>query len=405
MISRLAASPSSVLRLVLAMGFELLWAGCGAFDESSRDVRIGDQHGKDKPTVTQSELQQDVQRFTSEFMFRVSESAKPLQQSPDLVRRKTAMQRVLVYNATALDIATGPLPELNVVDMLVFVSLSRHVLQDHWLPKQFGAEGQPLLQAFLASEQDAWGITGKILSDAQQAQLGGLIEGWRSTHPDQRYVEGVRFREFSARAGEVGEERARRARGLFGQLKSATQSADQALLMGERALFLAHRLPFLVRLQARIGVQETIGDSMTQLGQLEALAAHAPEIQPVLHELTVLTGNATLAAREAHALLQAGGPYLELLSHNGAQPGDTTGARGKNLAEMLGKLDRISERSVTLLRDLRETLPTDPRAAADEIEARVDGLARRWLGYLLALGAGWSACFWGGYYVVKRLRA
>ena len=50
-------------------------------------------------------------------------------------------------------------------------------------------------------------------------------------------------------------------------MRSASRAANQALLLSERGLFLFHRLPFLWRLQARLGVREVLGDSFLQLGQ------------------------------------------------------------------------------------------------------------------------------------------
>jgi hypothetical protein len=101
-------------------------AGCAAFDESTRDVRMSSEFGR-KPgePVSQAELLEDVQRFTSDFMLRIADRATPLEESPSAVVREAALRRVLVYESMALDIASGPLPELNLVDMLVFVSLSR----------------------------------------------------------------------------------------------------------------------------------------------------------------------------------------------------------------------------------------------------------------------------------------
>ncbi len=49
--------------------------------------------------------------------------------------------------------------------------------------------------------------------------------------------------------------------GVFTTVKGAVSTADQGVLLANRALFLSQRYPFLVRLQTRLGVQETIEDS------------------------------------------------------------------------------------------------------------------------------------------------
>jgi len=64
-------------------------------------------------------------------------------------RQSLALRRLLLYGSSTLDIASGPRPEVNVVDMLVFVSLSRQTLENYWIPKVFGDDGLPLTAAFV----------------------------------------------------------------------------------------------------------------------------------------------------------------------------------------------------------------------------------------------------------------
>jgi hypothetical protein len=47
-------------------------------------------------------------------------------------------------------------------------------------------------------------------------------------------------------------------------VKVAARTANQALLLSERALFLVHRLPFLWRLQARLAAREMLSDALTR---------------------------------------------------------------------------------------------------------------------------------------------
>jgi hypothetical protein len=299
-------------------------------------------------------------------------------------------------------VASGPYPELNVVDMLVFVMLARGALEEYWIPTELGARGQPLLDAFTRAEERTRHLSAKILSVEQQEAVRELVADWRRRHPGVFVVEGVRFEQFAYRVGEVAEERARRARGLFGQIRSATRTADEALLLGERALFLSHRLPFLLRLQARVGTQEILLDS---LGNVQDVLRRVPELRPLLEELTVLTKNAGSAAHEARLLAEASVPLLDrlvgpsvALAPGAAQNGGEAAAS----ADVLGRLDAITRRSETLLRELRVLLPADPEAAARAVEDRVESLARRIAMYCLIVGLGWAIFFWTGYYLVKR---
>ena len=219
--------------------------------------------------MSQAELQQDVQRAATTFMDRIAQSSELLTQdgrSPD--EESALLRSVLRYNASIVDIATGPFPEVNALDMLVFAMLCRGALERHWIPRCFGKDGEPLVDAFVLLEESLWEIVGKVLDREQQHELRELVASWQTDHPDQYRVEGVRFQEFSEHAGEIENEKNRRARGLLGQVKSATRAADQAILISERAFFVAHRMPFLIRMQGRIGVRETLSDSLCHLDEL-----------------------------------------------------------------------------------------------------------------------------------------
>jgi hypothetical protein len=364
---------------------------------SSRDVRTpsGQSNGR---RVSQVELQQNVQRIATEFLERVAEAGEhAVDRAREPARREALVRHVLVYSASALDIATGPFPELNTLDMLVFSMLCRSALERHWIPQGLGDDGKALLAAFTHLERDMWNIAPKILDQKGATQLRELVASWKRANPDQFRVEGVRFQEFSEFAGTIETERARSARGVLRKVQAATQVADQALLMGERAFFVAHRLPFLIRLQARIGVQETLDDSLARLDNVKALLGDMPEVRPMLTDLVELTSSARAAAHEGRMLMAAADPQLQRL----------TEADGRELVlgmnATLQSANRLADRSLLLMREARGSLPSDPERSLAQIEQRVDSVLRRWVVYLLIVGFGWAVFFWSGYAVVKRL--
>lgn len=174
---------------------------------------------------------------------------------------------------------------------------------------------------------------------------------------------------------------------------------DQAMLMGERAFFVAHRLPFLLRLQARVGVQETLTDTLSQLDNVKSLSGDASDRRPMLDNLMELTGRAEAAAHEGRMLMAAADPQLQRLNY----------ADNRELLvgmnSTLESATRLADRSLLLMREMRGSLPNDPERSIAEVEARVDGVLRRWVVYLLIVGFAWSVFFWSGYAVVKRLSA
>jgi hypothetical protein len=164
-----------------------------------------------------------------------------------------------------MEIATGLSSEVNLLDMIVFVRLSRSVLERHWIPRLYGEEGRQLAEAFARAEKELADIAARTLSRAQREDLASIVDAWLAKHPDQIRVEGVRMAEFSSAAGSAAAERAGQAKGLLASVRTATSTANQAMLLSERALFLFHRMPFLWRLQARIAARQMLADAIAQL--------------------------------------------------------------------------------------------------------------------------------------------
>ncbi len=373
----------------------LILAGCGpAISAANRDVTIspsGSAGGK----VTQTELQEEIQRVATGFMDRAGQAIDPTSKdAPQRGRDETLMRLVLLYGSSALDIATGPYPEVNVLDMAVFATLCRNALERHWIPLGIGPGGDQLLTAFKALESDVWKILPRIISQQKQADLRALIAEWQRKNPNQFRVEGVRFHQFSWYASEASAQN--RAGGVLRDLRAAIALGDQALLISERAFFAAHRMPFLIRLQARLGVQETVTDTLSR-AEVEGLMAQVPALRPMLSELIELTDRAGTTAQEARMLMAAVDPALQRV---------TAPDNRELITGMAGTLDsanRLAERSLYLVREMRGSLPSDPEQTLSSLEQRADAALRRWIVYLLILGFAWSLFFWSGYVLVKRL--
>ena len=249
-------------------------------------------------TVPELELQQEMQRFATQFIDRVTQATETLEacsHRPEV--RDEALRKNLRYIGAALEIATGPIAEINLVDMMVFVRLCRAVLERHWIPELYGDDGAELAEIFATSDVDLSAVAAQSLPVAQRQQLASLIDSWLAANPDQFRVEGIRFSDFSAAAGAAGE-RAMQVKGFLASVKTATRAANQALLLSERVLFLVNRMPSLWRLQARLGAREMLGDAVTRLSD----GPQAPVAK---------------LAGEARHLLRTGAIYVAALTGGG----------------------------------------------------------------------------------------
>jgi len=185
--------------------------------------------------------------------------------------RPLAHKGKLRYVTAAFAIAVGPNPEVNLLDMVVFVTLSRIVVEEYWVPQVFGNEGKRLLDTFRKVESDIWTIAAKVLTPQEQQELRGVIQDWRKSHPDQTDVIGVRFGDFVEKLGKSS--LARRGGGFLG-IKGATRAADEIRLLAERGLFSLQWMPSLLRWQAELLLYEV---------------AATPEIQQLLSNTTQFT--------------------------------------------------------------------------------------------------------------------
>jgi hypothetical protein len=354
-----------------------------------------------------AEMQQEIQRVATTFIDRVAQVGEPLAEvGVGAPVREGLLRRVLLYLSSVLDIATGPYPEVNTLDMVVFMHLCRRALEHHWIPSGFGAPGETLANAFAQSEAEAWELAAKVLEAAKLAHLRELIADWERDHPTQFRVEGLRFREFAEYAGNVANEQSVKARGLLGQMKTATQAADQALLISERAFFLVHRLPFLLRLQIRIAVQESLSDSLSRLEDIEPVIRQLSTVRPLLGDLAVLATGTTETARETRLLVAALEPHVHALAERRSSAAGQAGGvaeHDRTLGGLLTSSSQLVTQLTTLLHETRGSLPADLSKTVDAVDQRLDRTIRRWGLYLLILGLAWAGFFWVGSFLVKRL--
>ena len=355
-----------------------------------------------------AEMQQEIQRVATNFIERVAQVGEPLAEiGVGAPRREGLLRRVLLYLSSMLDIATGPYPEVNTLDIVVFMHLCRRALERHWIPSGFGASGEALASAFAQSEAEAWELAAKVLEEAKLAHLRELIADWERDHPTQFRVEGLRFREFAEYAGNIANEQSVKARGLLGQMKTATQAADQALLISERAFFLLHRLPFLLRLQIRIAVQESLSDSLSRLEDIEPVIRQLSTVRPLLGDLAVLATGTTETTREARLLVAALEPHVHALAERrSSAAGRQAGAapeHDRTLGGLLTSSSQLVTQLTTLVRETRGSLPADLSKTVDAVDQRLDRTIRRWGLYLVVLGLAWAGFFWVGSFLVKRL--
>jgi hypothetical protein len=215
--------------------------------------------------MDEHELSQELQRFTTRFTDRVAQAAEVLEHSPSRRVRDEALRKTLGYMSSAIEIATGPHSEIDLLDMLVFVHLCRTVLDKHWIPMLYGEQGRELSETFAKSEAEIVDIADRALGPSRREHVASMVDSWLTDNPTQVRVEGIRLADFASGAARATADRMLEAKGILSSARMATQAANEAMLLAERAAFLLHRMPSVWRFQARLATREILGDSIAQV--------------------------------------------------------------------------------------------------------------------------------------------
>lgn len=272
---------------------------------------VGSQAGTAQTGMSRAELQDHLIRFSGNFAESLRGAFSTLDNSPSIDVRQAALDQRLRYSTAALDIALGPIPENNLLDMIVFFELCKDVLHDYWIPQIYGPAGQTVLAAFTTAESQLDRLGSRVLTDQEIALLDQITSDWRQEHPKQTDVEGVRMTEFSEETGARAKERQRELTGIQASVSGLMHSADQAVMLGERALYYAQRAPFLMRLQAKVAATELVDTSAEALENLPFSTKNLDDARSLLGELRGLLAESQATMRQGPELVKNSALNLE----------------------------------------------------------------------------------------------
>jgi hypothetical protein len=286
--------PFLLTLLLLTLG-----AGCRivrtAVDVPGQTVRAVTPGKKDKGALDPVEVQQKLLRFADEFSAQMIVGIDSLRRGTNAIEPAEALKWKILIVTESCSIASGPNAFANLLDMTVFVTVSRIVLEDHWQPKVYGASAQPMLDMCRSLETNIWGLAGTLLKSGQQEELRQAIGAWRQQHPVPEKVMGARALGFAtevARAKKADPAAPGSVFGLLGLdplsgLDPATREIALTRMFAERALFVTQWMPNLLRWQI-------------ELMSLNAVAM--PEVQQWVTNSTQIAASVDRFARVAEQL-------------------------------------------------------------------------------------------------------
>lgn len=145
MLMRAPGFPARFLLAVVACAMVL--SGCAVTNRLFRD------RAAEERAAALLQMQLAIMRFADEYTARVNAQVVAFQKAnPDPADRLRSQSWLVSQATSAFTIASGPNPELNAIDMLVFVTLSRMVMEDRWVDEDYGARAEGLLDEHRALE-------------------------------------------------------------------------------------------------------------------------------------------------------------------------------------------------------------------------------------------------------------
>ena len=278
-----------VLLLVVSA---MLLAGCTVTNRLFRD------RAAEERAASLLQLQLAVMRFADEYTARINAQVRSFQQATDDPAQRLESQSWLVSQATAaFTIAAGPNPELNAIDMLVFSTLSRMVIEDRWVGELHGQRAQALLDEHRALENRIWDYARVLLSEAQTDELRSSIEAWHRKNPLGRAVPFIHLEDFAfatsdARPGSASSTSIFSFLGIdpLSNLDPAVRELAQSRQLAERAVYYGQRAPKLISMETqRLAFEFAVApesvrviDSVAQIGgaaqTTSELAADLPRL-------------------------------------------------------------------------------------------------------------------------------
>jgi hypothetical protein len=116
------------------------------------------------------DVQQMLLRFADEYTTRMVFGIDKLRRGTNAPDPAEILRWKITLTTATCSIATGPKPVANLLDMVIFVTVTRMALEDHWQPKVFGESALPLLKSAQSSEAEIWLIAGGVLRPEQQTE-------------------------------------------------------------------------------------------------------------------------------------------------------------------------------------------------------------------------------------------
>lgn len=287
-----------VASLLMSLALVAGNAGCsliqGAADIPGHAVRAVSQ-GPNTVPVDPAEVQANLLRFADEFDSGISSGIGNLRRGTNALNRAEILRWKIAFCNKTTSIVSGPHAVANLLDMAVFVTITRVALEEHWQPEVFVESARAMLECCRSSETNIWRLVAQVITPEQQTELRAAIAAWCRKNTMTESLLAASVDDFVTPVAAANKSNTVRSGSVFDLLKldpfsgldPATREIAQTRLLAQRAFYLTQKMPQLLR------------------WQMELLSLNTVEM-PAVHQLvlnsTQLTTSADRLARVAEKL-------------------------------------------------------------------------------------------------------
>ncbi|MBI3800641.1 MAG: hypothetical protein HY268_27140, partial [Deltaproteobacteria bacterium] len=348
---------SVLVRSALLLLLAALSAGCSLLkwpgelpSRTFKTVITGMEGGT---SVDPVDLQEQVQRAADIFLIGVTTSVEQLRRDGAPISQVDLQTVKISYTTTILALATGPNALANLLDMVVLITRSRLMVETYWLPEVYGESARPFLETCREAETQLWQLAASFLTAAQQEELRQTIQTMHQQDRNSPALLPLQALNFVTEVAKVSQKKRSEPSSVFSLLMldplsgldPATRELAETRLFAERALFIAQRMPNLLRWEMELFTVKTA--ELPQLQQLltnsTQLAAAADRFSQVAVQLPtwLSTERESLlgALKEQETGLSSLTREVQQTLATGSQMADSTNLTLKTFQEVMARLN------------------------------------------------------------------
>jgi hypothetical protein len=247
------------------------------------------------PAADPVEVQQRLMRFSDEYLVSMVYGLDKLRLGTNPPAPAELLKWKILLGTETCSIASGPNAVANLLDMTIFITVTRRGLEEYWQPKVFGESALPMLDTCRGAETNIWQFTSQVLTPQQLTELQKGIDTWFKQHPLPENVLAARAVGFASEVGKANPVEESKPGSVFGLLMldplagmdPAVREIAQTRLLAERALYVSQKMPTLLRWQTELltlnavqmpAVQQLVSNSTQIAASVDRFAAVAEKL-------------------------------------------------------------------------------------------------------------------------------